>query len=233
MDIREITVIVPTKNEAVNIERFLSSLPPAVKLIVVDASQDCTTRLIRLIRPGNTRVIRSEAHIAGARHIGACASTTRWLLFCDADITFAPDYFQRLAEIDEKNFTMIYGPKRSADRYGWYYRLFQACQSTLQWLGIPAASGSNLLIRRRDYHAIGGFDLALRVNEDTEIGWRFARRGMRTSFDRSLVVHVSDHRRLERGVLRKAFHSIARCFLLYLDLIPPERRGDDWGYWSG
>ena len=233
MDTSNMTVIVPTKNEEHNIERFLASLPPAVKLVVVDASQDRTPGLIRLIRPANTRVIRSQARIAEARHIGAQISTTDWLLFCDADNTFAPDYFQRLAEIDEKDYAMIYGPKRSDGRYNGYYRLFQTWQAFMQALGIPAASGSNLLIRRLDYHAVGGFDQALTVNEDTEIGWRIARCGMRTRFEPSLVVQAHDHRRLERGVFKKTIHSILRCALLYLDMIPPARRGDDWGYWSG
>ncbi|NPV56561.1 MAG: glycosyltransferase [Anaerolineae bacterium] len=233
MDIQDITVIVPTRNESHNIERFLASLPPAVKLIVVDASQDRTVPLIRLARPANTRIICSDAHIAAARHIGASAATARWLLFCDADITFAPDYFERLAELEEKDHAMIYGPKRSVDHYAWYYRLFQSWQAGMQAIGIPAASGSNLLIRRLDYHAVGGFDQILTVNEDTEIGWRIARRGMRTRFEPTLVVYARDQRRLNKGVLRKTVHSLVRCTFLYLDLIPPARRGDDWGYWSG
>ncbi|MGH8581125.1 MAG: glycosyltransferase, partial [Gammaproteobacteria bacterium] len=38
MNLSELTVIVPTRNEEKNIPRFLASVPEAVELIVVDAS---------------------------------------------------------------------------------------------------------------------------------------------------------------------------------------------------
>ena len=42
MKLEEITLIVPTKNEEKNIGKFLSSLPPHLRLTVVDASDDRT-----------------------------------------------------------------------------------------------------------------------------------------------------------------------------------------------
>jgi hypothetical protein len=46
----DVTVIVPTRNEAANIARCLCSLPEVIPLIVVDKSSDATRELVRRIR---------------------------------------------------------------------------------------------------------------------------------------------------------------------------------------
>jgi cellulose synthase/poly-beta-1,6-N-acetylglucosamine synthase-like glycosyltransferase len=102
----------------------------------------------------------------------------------------------------------------------------------IDWLGISAASGSNLIFRRDVFWAIDGFDLKLTVNEDSEIAWRAKRRGYRTRFVPELEGYERDHRRLRRGTVRKTVHAVLRCLFLYLNLIPENRKSRDWGYWS-
>jgi cellulose synthase/poly-beta-1,6-N-acetylglucosamine synthase-like glycosyltransferase len=102
----------------------------------------------------------------------------------------------------------------------------------LDRLRIPAASGSNLLVLAQAFAAIGGFDTELPCNEDSELVWRLARRGYSFKFEPELVVWATDHRRLRRGRALKAMHTLARCGLLYFDLLPKAWRSHDWGYWS-
>lgn len=227
----KVTVVLPTKNEAHNIEPFLCSLPPGIPLVVVDASDDDTAALIAQHRPQGTRVIHSSARIAEARQIGALEAETEWLLFTDADVSFAPEYFESLLACDV-HCDVIYGAKRSLDDYAGYYRWFSRGQSLAHKLGIPAASGSNMLIRRDALLACGGFDPRLTVNEDSEVVWRIKRLGYRVCFAPSLIVYERDHRRLQRGTAIKTLHTLARCLLLYLDLLPDRWRSADWGYWS-
>jgi glycosyltransferase involved in cell wall biosynthesis len=232
VDVSQVTVIVPTKNEEKNIVTFLDSLHPEIELIVVDSSEDTTPEIVQAHRPEHTLVLRREAKIAEARQLGAEAAQTEWLLFSDADISFAPHFFERL-EVHPGNADMIYGTKLSADEYAGYYRFFRWGQGVIDWVGIPAASGSNTLFRRDVFWAIGGFDLKLTVNEDSEIAWRAKRKGYRTVFAPELEVYERDHRRLRRGTVRKTVHSLVRCLLLYLNLIPEDRKSRDWGYWAG
>jgi glycosyltransferase involved in cell wall biosynthesis len=227
----EVTLVLPTRNEAHNIAPFLGSLPADLPLVVVDASDDDTRTLIARRRPRNTKVIRSPARIAEARQIGAAAACTDWLLFTDADIIFAAGYFDRLRTCGS-HCDVIYGSKHSLDAYARYYRWFQRGQSLAHRLGIPAASGSNLVIRRKVLLACGGFDLRLTVNEDSEVVWRIQRHGYRVCFEPGLVVYERDHRRLRRGAARKTLHSLTRCALLYLNLMPKRLRSSDWGYWQ-
>ena len=126
---------------------------------------------------------------------------------------------------------MLFGPKLSADDYEGHYRRLAVVQRVLAALRIPAATGSNMLVRADAFAAVGGFDTALTCNEDSELGWRIARAGFEWRYDARLVAFATDHRRLHRGALRKTLHTVFRCSSLYLGLIPRRWRGHDWGYW--
>jgi glycosyltransferase involved in cell wall biosynthesis len=230
MQLSDLTIVVPTKNEAHNIGRFLAGIPQGVNLIVVDASEDATPDLVLTTRPHKTNVIRHPARIAGARQIGAEAAGTSWLLFTDADVTFDVGYFDRILAYGACD--ALYGPKLAPGSFGAYYRWFSRGQGWLHRLGIPAASGSNLAVQRQVCLDSGGFDTDLLCNEDSEFGWRLARQGYRIVFAPDLAVLEHDHRRLRRGVVRKSVHSVTRCALLYTGLMPRRWRGLDWGYWS-
>ncbi len=228
-----LTIILPTQNEARNIGSFLASLPPDLPLIVVDDSNDETPQLINRLRPYRTRVLRQRSTISQARQIGAAAATTPWFLFTDADVSFAPDYFNLLPAYLNGETAVLYGPKLSQGPFPHYYRWFTRGQKLADFCGIPAASGSNLLIRRDAFRAVGGFDLDLTCNEDSEIAWRIQRQGYNVRFLPQLIVYARDQRRLARqGQLGKLAHSTLRCLLLYTGLLPRAWRRHDWGYWT-
>ncbi len=232
-DLHEVSVIVPTRNEIHNITMFLASLHPAVELVVVDASDDGTDRLIEELRPERTHIVRSRARIAPARQIGAQAATGQWLIFTDADVCFEPDYFAYLSSSLKGD--AFYGPKYATAAYPNYSQFFNASQRIIHRVGIPAASGSNMGLRRDVLQKVGGFRLDLPVNEDTELMMRVRRRGFRVNYVRELAVRSIDDRRLDCGVAFKTFHSLGRNLLLLTNLyIPVPRRWlrHDWGYWK-
>jgi glycosyltransferase involved in cell wall biosynthesis len=227
-----VSVIIPTRNEARSIAAFLESLPPDVDLIVVDASDDPTPAIIAARRPERTLVIRAPVGIAAARQLGAQAARGDWLLFSDADVRFTPGYFARLAPY--LAFDAFYGVKRATAAHPWYDCCFGAGQRVCHRLGIPAASGSNMAVRREAFAAVGGFRADLPVNEDSELMLRLARHGYRVAFAPDLAVDSLDDRRLDRGALRKLLHSASRTALLAAGLyvpVPQRWLRHDWGYW--
>jgi GT2 family glycosyltransferase len=145
----DVTLIIPTRNEARNIAAFLASVPDHVQLIVVDSSADHTPELVETLRPHNSTVIRQQCSVTQDRRL-----------------------------------------------IGWG-------QGAAHALGIPAVSGSNLLVRRDVFWDAGGFDLELTCNEDSELGWRLKRRGFRVGFVPDLIVYARDHCRLRRRVYAK------------------------------
>src|SRR5688572_19719484 len=127
-----LTIVVPTRNEAANIEGFLRSLPTEVALVVVDKSEDSTREIIDRVRPLNTLVIACEGTLTEARQLGAARAATRWMLFTDADVEFAEDYFDRLDDaldrlgaaaqwpeplVPGQGLGIVYGPKLSTSDY--------------------------------------------------------------------------------------------------------------------
>jgi GT2 family glycosyltransferase len=230
LQLSDITLVLATRDEARNIERFLLSIPRELALVVVDASRDETPDLIERIRPDNTLVLREPGNVTAARQRGAEVAKTEWILFSDADVVFAPTYFAMLERLEET--AVFYGPKLSRDLYRHYYRRFAAGQSLCHAFGIPAASGSNLVVPRKALLAVGGLDLRLSCNEDTELVWRIKAAGFKVRYMRGLVVYAIDHRRIEGGRFGKTLHSIARCLLLYTGLMPEGWRRLDWGYWK-
>ncbi len=228
----DVTVVVPTMNEADNIERFLDSVPNALPLVVVDSSDDATPEIIESIRP-DARVVRAKANIPVARQLGAEAAETDWLLFTDADVILASDYLDRLGRVPlQENLGGVVGAKATVDGYTIYHRWFIRGQAALSVLGIPAASGSNMLVRRNALLGVGGFDARLSVNEDTEVMFRIKKAGWTVGFDPGLSVLSFDHRRLELGLARKVAHGAVRNTALWVGVLEDEVRRSDWGYWK-
>lgn len=229
----DFAVVVPTKNEGANVEGFLASLPDAVRLVVVDSSTDDTVERIRAQRPRNTLVVQEDLNIPLARERGAGVAGTRYLLFTDADVEFEEGYFEKLLERPfPSDLGGIVGRKIAGDGYPVYDRLFVWGQRLCTFVGIPAASGSNMLIATAAWQACGGFDPVLTCNEDTEIMWRVKRAGYRVDFAEELRVHERDDRRLRDGSWKKLLHSTFRCVTLYLGILPERWRRSDWGYWQ-
>jgi glycosyltransferase involved in cell wall biosynthesis len=226
----DLTVVLPTRNEAGNIRSFLDSIPPAVSLVVVDASDDATPAIIEELRPHRTTILRRPGGISFARQLGSEAASSEWLIFTDADVEFPPGYFDTLCL--KGDCDALYGPKLSQAEYSGYYHLIALGQRLCHWSGIPAATGSNMCIRRDALLAVGGFDTDLPCNEDSEVVWRLKRNGYNVKYAAELAVYARDHRRLHRGVIRKTAHSLTRCALLYTDLLPSRWRTSDWGYWN-
>jgi GT2 family glycosyltransferase len=230
MRLQDLTLVVPTKNESENSIRFLQTIPQDVKLIVVDSSTDNTSIIISSARPVNTTIIHKDVNIPTARQIGVDAAKTPWILFTDADVHFAPDYFSRIHTCTKDAF---YGAKKSIDRYIGYYERFTMFQHVMAHVRIPAASGSNMVIRKDALDRIGGFDTDLICNEDSELVFRLQKYGYEVSFIPELIVYAHDHRRIEKGAGNKIIHSLTRCTLLYLNIMPDEWKQRDWGYWNG
>jgi glycosyltransferase involved in cell wall biosynthesis len=231
--LKDVTVVVPTRNERANVPSFLASLPDEVELVVVDASADGTDEMVRRQRPRRTLVLRSPVGIPAARQLGAAAASGTWLLFTDADVRFEPGYFDRLVAHLEED--AVYGPKHATGAYPRYGRLFTAAQALLHRAGIPAASGSNMAVRSDVLARVGGFRLDLPVNEDTELMMRIRYRGFDVRWAPELGVVSLDDRRLRGGLAYKSAHNLARGLLLWLGLrlrLPAAWLASDWGYWS-
>ena len=233
MNLNDITVIIPTKNEARNIVTFLSNLPSDIPLIVVDSSDDETREVMQQQRPENTQIIFKKCTIPEARQTGVEAASSTWVLFSDADMCFDESYFSNLSGIKiPENTGAVMGGKHSNKDYKIYYRLYSYAIGIGAFFKFPLGSGSNMILRKKAVEQIGGFDFALTHSEDSDILIRIQKAGWRVVYNSSLKVYEMDHRRLDNGIFKKFSHGLLRSLLLFTGIKKDKVRQSDWGYWD-
>jgi chlorobactene glucosyltransferase len=197
-DIRQVSVIVPARNEERNIGACLSSILasdyPSFEVIVVnDQSQDRTAEIVRGLGRGNARevcLIEGEPLPAGwfgkpwACSQGAAQASGDLLLFIDADTIHAPDLLGRsVLELDDSggDVLTIIGQQIMGT---FWERLLQPQFFFLLAMRFPGvgeekkppqwrhaiANGQYLLFKREVYDALGGHEaVAEEVVEDLRL----------------------------------------------------------------
>jgi len=203
-----VSVIVPARDEAVNIETCVRSLAATrydgFEIIVVDdRSTDGTAGIVRSLDRGNARSLRlvEGAELpAGwlgkpwACHQGAAIAAGDLLLFTDADTRHGPDLLARaVAGLDEEGADLFTVIGRQLLESFWE-RVVQPQIFFMMLVRFPRiertatrghwreaiANGQYLLFRRGAYEAIGGHESVRdEVVEDLALAQRVKRAGLR------------------------------------------------------
>jgi chlorobactene glucosyltransferase len=201
-----VSVIVPARNEAANIETCVRSVAastyPAFEVVVVDdRSEDGTADRARAIAGEDSRVrlLEGAALPSGwlgkpwACHQGAATARGDLLLFTDADTVHAPDLLGRaVAGMSEENADLLTIMGRQIMVTPWE-RLVQPQIFMLILFRFPdleravrtqhwrqaIANGQYMLFRRAAYAAVGGHEAVREeVAEDLALAQRVKRAGL-------------------------------------------------------
>jgi len=153
----EISIIIPTLNEADSIAETLRSLEvfgENVEIIVVDGGSDDATRAIA--QNYNVKILHSPRGRGQQLQIGGDAASGEILWFLHADTIPAPDAaFEIKKALQNKlvvggNFTIRFSGERFAAKFlTWLY-------PQLQYLNLIYGD-SAIFVRRKVYERIGGF----------------------------------------------------------------------------
>lgn len=233
-----VSIIVPARNEATNIERVVSSLIsldyPRYEVIVVDDdSHDGTAEIARAIAP-QIKIVRGNGPAPGwtgknyACYLGKAAATAErgsWLLFTDADTWHAPTSLRsimRRAVAQKLEAISVFTGQEC--RTFWerlllpyaYYQFFTGTQphranqpGTRQAL----ANGQYMLIRRDVYDRTGGHRMVREsVIEDVALAYALKRAGVRAEVARAddlvRVRMYTGLRSLWQGFSKNAFQFV-------------------------
>jgi chlorobactene glucosyltransferase len=207
-DLPLVSIIVPARNEALNIQRCLESLAaqryPTFEILVVDdRSEDETAERARGVPPGNAReirVIEGEALPEGwfgkpwACLKGAREAKGGLLLFTDADTWHGPDLLARCVAGLREDDAQALSPVGRQEMESFGERVIQPHMFALLGLRYPMIrrpiepprwldailSGQYLLVTREAYEGIGGHEAVKgEVVEDLRLAQELVRAGGR------------------------------------------------------
>ena len=198
-----ISIVIPMYNEARHIGRTLLAAQKAAhaadvecELIVVDnGSSDEGPQIARQF--GAHVLVMPGLLIGALRNRGTAIATGEWLAFIDADIEMPEDWLRPLFDIEASGQADVFGldlhTPAAAPWYAtaWQRRTLRPTTHTshvVDWL--PSA---NLLMRRRWFDKVGGFNETLRTGEDKEFTLRLREHGARLlSINENVALHWGD-----------------------------------------
>lgn len=158
------------------------------------------------------RVIRAshEQSAYYARNVGAAAATGEWLLFLDADCVPPPDLVERYfaAPIADRVGAVVGEVKGARDQTSLvsrYARSRRHLEQELHWNSDfrPWGVTANLLVRKRAWASIGGFQEGVRSGGDAEFSWRLQDAGWELEYRPAASVW-HEHRDTVRKLVRQA-----------------------------
>ncbi len=206
----QVSVIVPARNEAANIEGCLRSLLQqrgSFQIIVVnDESRDATEEIARAVasEDSRVRVVTAPplpAGWAGKNHavwVGAGLARGRWLLLTDADTHHNPGALEwALCRAQEREACLV-SVSPDQEMISWSEKAllpvvfcFLARRFPYEEVSNPsspvaAANGQFLLVERAAYEAVGGHEaIQGELLEDVALARLVKKSGRRIDFSRS------------------------------------------------
>lgn len=168
----EITVLIPFRNEAKRIQQLLESIQnltefPAKFIFIDDDSTDDSVQLISTAMatcPAQSTVLSAEgtgkklALRTGAKHV-----KTRYTLTWDADISVAPDYFEKLSRLGHADMYVLPAILEPATSVQYMYEFDVVLGNAFNagvsgWVRPIFASGANLLYNTEAFEKFDSID---------------------------------------------------------------------------
>lgn len=179
-----VTVVVPAKDDATDLERLLPSIRQPT-IVVDDASDDGLSLAAAAERHG-ARLVRRDVNggPGAARMTGTAEVETEFVVFVDADVEMPDGWWPALAAHFDDPSVVAVAP-RIVSRPGPTLR--ERYESVHSPLDLGPAAGNVAPMRRIAYvptaafavrvsalEAVGGFDPDFRVGEDVDLVWRLS-----------------------------------------------------------
>lgn len=182
-----LSIIIPVKNEARNLEACLRSIRDArsvdlgYEILVIDnGSEDNTVAVARRFS-ADVHVVPGVT-VAALRNFGAQHAKGDVLAFIDADCTLQPDWFDSIVPYVNNDSIKCFGsPPGIPDQSTWVQECWYQIRkkgtpddppSTVEWL-----ESMNLFVRRDVFNQVNGFDTSLETCEDYDLGVRIKEHG--------------------------------------------------------
>lgn len=190
------TVVVPVRDRPEELARLLGSIEPGRPVIVVDDASHRPRAIAAVAAEHGARLIALGENLGpgGARNAGLAGVTTPFVVFADSDIVLDSDTVPVLLRHFADSKVAMAVPRIAGLEVpgsdNWIGR-YEEARSSLDLGRHPASvrprspvswASTACVVARVD--ALGdGFDPAMRVGEDVDLGWRLVDQGWRIRYE--------------------------------------------------
>lgn len=211
----DISIIIPTYNEEKYLETTLDYIvhfmPPAYNYEIIIIDNNSTDRTIDIAEKFDTIILKKQSGTIGTlRNIGVKHSKGKILLFLDADVSLTEqwkDNFPKTFNNLIKNTNLVtgstYGVSQTdnlIEKY-WFAPLLEK--------PLGHINSGHLIVTRKLFDAINGFDEALITGEDYDFSRRCKAYGASIFDDSSLHVHHEGYPKTIKAFFRReAWHGM-------------------------
>lgn len=214
-----LSIIIPVKNEALNLKACLNSIRAAhsahlsYEILVIDnGSDDATVSIAKEYKA--TVYIVPDVTVAGLRNFGAGKSNGEILAFIDADCTVEPDWFESLAPYLTDDRVKVFGcppgiPKKSTWVQECWYQIRQKGSVEKPVITVEWLESMNLFVRRDVFGVVNGFDIKLVTCEDYDLCTRLKKYGDIVCDARIQAVHHGEARTVRRFYEKERWRGVS------------------------
>jgi GT2 family glycosyltransferase len=181
----ELCVIVVTYNSGRVLDQFLASLPKDVRTIVVDNASKDDVAAVAEKYGAELIALKSNVGYGGACNKGAEATDAEFLLFANPDIRFSGGAIEALLKTAKKYPRAAFNPSIYSRWKRPFRKGSRLVPDASAQMGsetdciVPVLSGACILVRRKHFARIGGFDPAIFLfHEDDDLSLRLSQAGI-------------------------------------------------------
>lgn len=203
----KITVIIPVKNEEEKIEQCLEAVfSQSLKLhevIVVDGHS--IDKTVENARKFPVKILYEEyGTVGGARQVGIENAKGDYIAFTDADCIPERDWLENLIKVFDDGIVGVGGGTKNIGKGLWEKSIALALDSFFGSANsvqdrvfkakrfVKSISGCNSVYRKEDLLKVGGFNVALSINEETELNIRLTKLGKLLYTPNAIILHNQD-----------------------------------------
>ncbi len=188
-----LSIIIPTLNEENYLPKLLEDLKGQTEknfeVIVVDAhSYDNTKKKAYEFKDtlALNFFLSTKKNVSIQRNFGASKAKSEYLFFLDADTRISSDAIEKLVKHIKNENKVLYLPiivsSNSAILYNVVTNVSVNLVRLLQKVGKPLSVGANIVIQKKLFDSLGGFDYLLAMAEDHNLIIKAYKRGVKAQF---------------------------------------------------
>lgn len=229
-----ISIIIPTLNEEKLLPRLLENIKQQTftdyEIIIADAH---STDRTREIAKEHDCIVIDGGKPGIARNEGVKTSHGEYLIFFDADVTIPKNFIEKVFNEFQKRYLDIGASEILPDnvdenKYAVVFDLYNAYIRYAQFMN-PGALGSFIIMTKRLFYRVDGFNEEIKLGEDFDLVKRCAKLGKFRILD-STKLHVSVRRIEKEGIFKYLTRNIrSELYRLFVGEITDDRFEYEFG----